>query len=375
MAIAFDAASGLSFGAGTRTFAHTVGSGANRILIVGANVNSNTITLSATYNGVAMTEIANKLNSFNHRSYLWYLVAPNTGSNNIVVTPSSGTPDIGAAGVSYTGAKQTGVPDANGTAEDNASPHRISLTSIADNCWMVAFFGTQNSTTVTAESGTSIRTVTNPGICNLADSNQAITPAGSYTLGMTSTSGWNAAIVAATLEPAPVVVDPNVFDSVTVAEVIAMMVDDDPNVFDSVTITESVSVVPDLAIVVGEDITVTESIQFETIGLSASDDVTITESVQMEMTIEISVSETVTVSESLLFDSPLDVLTASEDISVSESVTVMVELDPSVNDAITVTESGAGAPTLLVAAARDGLIHYRSTEQSQPLMMDEDEIR
>lgn len=170
--------------------------------------------------------------------------------------------------------------------------------------------------------------------------------------------------------------DPSVFDTVTVAEDITMMVDENPNVNDAVTVTEAVTIIPDLAINLGEDVTVSESIMFETIGFSVSDDVAVAENITMDMDVNVVAGEDVAITESVSMDSPIDLPGVSEDVAVTESVTVMIDLNPSINDAVTVTDTAAAAGTgLVIAAARDGLIRMRSTEQSYPLMMDEDEVR
>src|SRR4051812_20674402 len=110
MAIAFDAASNLDAHAGTsHTQAHTC-TGSNLLLLVGMRSISGDIVSGATYNGVAMT-LQNKTQmQLNDWDYLFFLYAPTTGANNIVISSSSGT--IYARAVSYSGVSQTGFPDA-----------------------------------------------------------------------------------------------------------------------------------------------------------------------------------------------------------------------------------------------------------------------
>lgn len=192
-------------------------------------------------------------------------------------------------------------------------------------------------------------------------------------------------------------VDPNVFETVTVAENLTMMVDENPSVSDDVTVTESVTMMVDENPSVSDDVAVTESVSidifggpevFDAVTVEESvtvlieqlvpevfDAVTVAEVVAVNWELDISVSDDVAVAESVSAESPIDLPAVSDDVAVTESVTVMVSLDPSVNDAVTVTDFSGVTGPVLVAAARDGLIHYRSTEQSQPLMMDEDEVR
>ena len=110
MAIAFDASSaGTSVTSTTQTLAHTC-SGVNRILFVNTGITSADTIPGITYNGVALTKIASVING--RYFSLWYLIAPATGANNIVVT-SSVSDILRSCAVSYTGAKQSGVPDAD----------------------------------------------------------------------------------------------------------------------------------------------------------------------------------------------------------------------------------------------------------------------
>lgn len=143
-AIAFDAASGAADNGGvvtSLTFSHTV-TGSDTFLVVtaGSNTTSNPTVNSVTYNGVAMTEVDERLNS-TVRLSLSYLIAPTTGANNVVVTWSgAGTgagQQLNAISASYTGAKQTGQPDSNGFATfTNATVLAISTTVVAENSWL-----------------------------------------------------------------------------------------------------------------------------------------------------------------------------------------------------------------------------------------------
>ena len=129
--------------------------------------------------------------------------------------------------------------------------------------------------------------------------------------------------------------DISVFDAITVTEAVTMMVDENINVFDGVTVSEAVTMMMDLNINVFDDVTITESFSGEVV-------------------------------------TPTDPPLIIENITVGESVTVhILELVPSVFDTVTITES----VDLDVPAAKDGLVRLRSSEQSYPLMMDDDENR
>jgi uncharacterized repeat protein (TIGR01451 family) len=97
------------------TFSHTT-TGTNLLMVVGVSMNisgRNTTTVSGvTYNGVALTSAGTAISITNRRTELWYLIAPATGTHNVVVTlsvPGFGNPIIGtvAGAATFTGADQT----------------------------------------------------------------------------------------------------------------------------------------------------------------------------------------------------------------------------------------------------------------------------
>lgn len=149
MAIALDAASTISAQAATTslTFSHTC-TGANRILFVYAGNQQGTPSITGvTYNGVAMTFIARTDSQSNERTELWYLVAPATGANNVVISVS-GSSKIAGGAISYTGAAQTGQPDSSNVSPSPTSGTSVtvSTTVVASGCWLVGCGVTGNAT-------------------------------------------------------------------------------------------------------------------------------------------------------------------------------------------------------------------------------------
>jgi hypothetical protein len=138
MAIAFDATTngGLANPGTSLTFSHTV-TGSNPILfvnVVGSNSTDN-IT-GATYNGVSMS-LVGKIQTFTERwVYLFVLVGPATGANNVVVS-SSPADVIAPDATSYTGAAQSGQPDAFSTKSSSGGLFTDAVTVVAANCWIV----------------------------------------------------------------------------------------------------------------------------------------------------------------------------------------------------------------------------------------------
>jgi len=111
MPIAFDSgSSGKTSGASTLTISHTVGAGADRLLLVAAAcINGTDFLASATvtYGGVslgapkyAVTATANNI------VRVWWMVAPATGTANVVITTAAGA-SVKAFVTSWAGVDQT----------------------------------------------------------------------------------------------------------------------------------------------------------------------------------------------------------------------------------------------------------------------------
>lgn len=198
-AIAFDAGSNGEANPGTSlTVAHTC-TGSNLILFAGVQIGSgNDWITGVTYNSVAMTQIGTVAN--NNRSYLFYLLAPATGNNNIVIS-SSNSVQIRAANASHTGALQSGVPDASGTQQLSAvTSITTSVTTVLNNCWMVAHCADDQGT-LAAGTGSTQRAVASTASSIIGDSNGVITPAGAYSMQWTHGASGTMATVQASFAP------------------------------------------------------------------------------------------------------------------------------------------------------------------------------
>lgn len=207
--IAFDALSeGDAGSAGTSySLSHTC-SGSSRVLIVHILTSENMggdIVTGVTYNSVTMTRLTTAtIASGLQRIYQYYILAPSTGANNITVSTSTNSqPSVRAS--SFTGVKQSGFPDASTTNTATLGADLVcTLTTTADNCW--TFIGARSTANAfTAGSGTTIRTTSNKNDVS-ADSNGAITPAGSTSL--TLVSGGASSTVGIMCSFAPFVASP-----------------------------------------------------------------------------------------------------------------------------------------------------------------------
>lgn len=124
MAVAVDANSN----SGGTSWSHTC-TGANRYLLVAWTIDSSTIT-SATYNGVAMTELT-RYSAAGRVTVVWGLVAPATGANTVAIT--AGGSWGGGGAVSFTGVDQTTPSDTPTENTGSSSAMTVSVTSVAGN--------------------------------------------------------------------------------------------------------------------------------------------------------------------------------------------------------------------------------------------------
>lgn len=187
--IAYDNASHSGFLNGTsNNLSHTT-SGSDRLLMVYIYSTIDNIT-GVSYNGVSATFVQKQLMTgaaSGQYIHEYILINPASGANNVTVTSSSGMGGYISA-VSYTGCKQTGQPD--NSAKQAANPVTsltTSLTTVADNCWLVGYAYMNGS--LAAGTDTTLRGGSVSGVLQAMDSNAAKSPAGSYGL---TTTGANA---------------------------------------------------------------------------------------------------------------------------------------------------------------------------------------
>lgn len=200
MAIAYDTKNNATTGGGASslTFAHTC-TGSDLILFVFTVNHSHLGTMTGvTYGGVSMTLMESNDAPDNKGQRLWYLIAPATGANNVVASKDDSSGWIDAIAVSYTGASQTGQPDAEVVqATETTTSYSKSITTVADNCWII-WPMTNSGLTLTAGSNTTVLQQPTFGAhgTSFAAAHSDQTPAGSKTLAVTSSSQRFASIMA-----------------------------------------------------------------------------------------------------------------------------------------------------------------------------------
>jgi hypothetical protein len=110
----------------TATWAHTC-TGNDRVLVVSIaqdkGFNGTNEVVSITYANMVLTKQVQTSNG-NYEAELWYLIAPATGTNNIVMTCTSPTINYVATSISFTNAQQTPgslIGDTNGGTGNSAT--------------------------------------------------------------------------------------------------------------------------------------------------------------------------------------------------------------------------------------------------------------
>lgn len=194
MAIAYDTSTQANTGAASSlTFSHTC-TGTDLVLFLDVYWSSSRTVSSIQYAGVSMTQVVSPLDTGGgERHGMYYLNAPATGANNVVITLSGSASIVGIAS-SYTGADQTAPLGATRTETglETGTTYAEALTTLTDNSWVV--WGTRDyaGRTITAGANTALRQRENTQFgMILADSNAAVTPAGSRTLNLNANLSGN----------------------------------------------------------------------------------------------------------------------------------------------------------------------------------------
>jgi len=209
--IAFDntsnANTGLAVGV---TVSHTVTSNTNGILIVGVGLDRPTgptvSGITALKGGVATALTFIRADGTGvERTELWYILLPDTGTNSVVLTYSAQVSGSIVGVVSLTGVDQVSPIDAQNGTFGNSGTASTSVTTVADNAWIVDAMLQNSSATVTMTPHTNRVerwNVSQPVdlIVGAGSTQGPITPAGASTMDWTFTAiPW--AISAASFKP------------------------------------------------------------------------------------------------------------------------------------------------------------------------------
>lgn len=199
MAIAYDNETAKSQSAvQNMTLSHTC-SGNSRFLVVGIRVRdpaSYNVT-SVTYNGVAMTKIANWQEGTQHGA-MYVLFNPASGANDLVVNTSATNNNIAAHAVSYTGVKKKAAVDASDSNSTSTGVTSLSetVTPAEDGGWVMGAFIVPAS--VTPGAGDTERGTAFP---HMLDSGP-VDPAAATTVSATFANTGEVGVIAVAVSPA-----------------------------------------------------------------------------------------------------------------------------------------------------------------------------
>lgn len=179
------------------SFAFTCSSGSDRYLQVcvaqGQGSNADVIT-GITYNGVAMTRLATLAQAGgNNRVYVYGLVAPATGANNIVLARNADAQSGGwLFAEDFTGVDQTAVPSNTNNAGATGAAGVTNTITVAGGTSWVGGIGSNNYAQIVIDSGGTIRSNTqNVARCNF-DTNGTVAAGSFSTVWSASGTGeWN----------------------------------------------------------------------------------------------------------------------------------------------------------------------------------------
>ena len=202
MAIVRDALTNMVNNTGNSfTLSHTVADKPGRVLLVGFTHRTNDDVTGVTYGGVAMSQLIKVNNTTDGEwLYIYGLIAPATGANDIVASFSTSQVNYYGA-VSYYNCKQDGLPNVTDSLSQETAQTSITatFTTTKDNC--IGFAFSYGGGTETVGDGSAILNYLN-GV-GMLESNPLAIPTGEFSMTVNFASA-EAAIIAVAVEPFPV---------------------------------------------------------------------------------------------------------------------------------------------------------------------------
>lgn len=207
MAIAF-LQDGETFEPGTGTsitIAFDSGStGSDRYLVVAIFGATTDKVTGVTYNGDAMTLLKKQVGTAQGGLYMYFfgLANPDTGTNNIVISASSSITQPPVWYGVYTGVDATQPDDdAYNNRGGGSGSFAVTLTTVADNCWLLAMEMDNNGAMAATADCVKRSGWSNGYGTQVFDSNSAKTPAGSNALTVTGANGGLQDLLGISLAP------------------------------------------------------------------------------------------------------------------------------------------------------------------------------
>jgi prepilin-type N-terminal cleavage/methylation domain-containing protein len=213
-AITYDSvSSGTASYTTTETFSHTIGSGTNRVLVVGVtfeDCDDYPSVTGITYNGQPLTPIDSGQvisgNGCGGRAELRYLLEadlPSAGAYNVVVSTSGTFDELVAGAISLENVAQQAPEASNSNSNDAQTTISTNITTITDGAWLVDVVHSGNETgDFVPNSGQTQRYQQVSGSGTGAGSTKPIATAGVTSAGWTSAGANRLAHVVAAFAPA-----------------------------------------------------------------------------------------------------------------------------------------------------------------------------
>jgi len=133
------------------TFSHTIGNGDDRILVVGIyNKSGGDLVTSVTFNGTSLTRFATASGGSLNQGYLYYLLNPDTGTHNIIITLSGTSTSLHAAAASFFGV--SGIDNLDTDTGTNGY-RSLSISGLIGNDWCVGVCAHTSGTSCTLDAG------------------------------------------------------------------------------------------------------------------------------------------------------------------------------------------------------------------------------
>jgi hypothetical protein len=198
----------------TVTFTHTISSGSNRVLVVGAtfeDCGDYPSVTGITYNGQPLTHIDSAQvisgNGCAGRAELWYLLEadlPSAGTYNVIVNTSGTFDEIVVGATSLDNVAQQAPEASNSNSNDAQTTITTNITTLTDGAWLVDVVHSGNETGDFAPNGSQTERYQRvSGSSTGAGSTKEVSTAGSTSAGWTSAGANRLAHVVAAFAPAP----------------------------------------------------------------------------------------------------------------------------------------------------------------------------
>ena len=187
------------------TYPYTVGSGSNRLLVVNLIGDTSADDISSvTYAGTSMTLIGKVQAPSNDWQYLYCLLNPSSGSNNVVVTAGSAHYLISQA-ASWYNVKQPAQPDAvtTNTAAATSTSITTSLTTVAPGALVVQGLWSYGHLAAGAGATPILTDTAFDGAGIFVSSGSPVTPPGPVTMTTISDGAASTGVIMASFAPAP----------------------------------------------------------------------------------------------------------------------------------------------------------------------------